>query len=88
MSQETAAKAVNIALQTTAQYVTFEFQGGEPLMNFDTLQFIVEYAEEQNQSCGKNLEFSVVTNLMLLDEEKLEFLAEHKVSICTSLDGA
>ena len=87
MSGETAAKAVDIALQTTAQYVTFEFQGGEPLMNFDTLQFIVEYAEEQNQSCGKNLEFSVVTNLMLLDEEKLDFLTEHRVSICTSLDG-
>lgn len=87
MSGETAAKAVDIALQTTAQYVTFEFQGGEPLMNFDTLQFIVEYAEEQNQSCGKNLEFSVVTNLMLLDEEKLEFLTKHGVSICTSLDG-
>ena len=87
MSGETAAKAVDIALQTTAQYVTFEFQGGEPLMNFDTLQFIVEYAEEQNQSYGKNLEFSVVTNLMLLDEEKLEFLTKHGVSICTSLDG-
>lgn len=87
MSEETAAKAVDIALQTTAQYVTFEFQGGEPLMNFDTLKFIVEYAEEQNQSCGKNLEFSVVTNLMLLDEEKLEFLTKHGVSICTSLDG-
>ena len=87
MSRETAAKAVDIALQTTAQYVTFEFQGGEPLMNFDTLQFIVEYAEEQNQSCGKNLEFSVVTNLMLLDEKKLEFLTKHGVSICTSLDG-
>lgn len=87
MSWETAAKAVDIALQTTAQYVTFEFQGGEPLMNFDTLQFIVEYAEEQNQSCGKNLEFSVVTNLMLLDEKKLEFLTKHGVSICTSLDG-
>ena len=87
MSGETAAKAVDIALQTTAQYVTFEFQGGEPLMNFDTLQFIVEYAEEQNQSCGKNLEFSVVTNLMLLDEKKLEFLTKHGVSICTSLDG-
>ena len=87
MSGETAAKAVDIALQTTAQYVTFEFQGGETLMNFDTLQFIVEYAEEQNQSCGKNLEFSVVTNLMLLDEEKLEFLTKHGVSICTSLDG-
>ena len=87
MSEATAAKAVEIALQTTAQYVTFEFQGGEPLMNFDTLRFIVEYAEEQNQSRGKNLEFSVVTNLMLLDEEKLEFLTKHGVSICTSLDG-
>ena len=87
MSRETAAKAVDIALQTTAQYVTFEFQGGEPLMNFDTLRFIVEYAEEQNQSAGKKLEFSVVTNLMLLDEEKLDFLTEHRVSICTSLDG-
>lgn len=87
MSCVTAARAVEIALQTTAQYVTFEFQGGEPLMNFDTLRFIVEYSEKRNQEIGKNLDFSIVTNLMLLDEEKRKFLAEHKVSICTSLDG-
>ena len=42
MSKETAMCAVDIALSTSAQYVTFEFQGGEPLMNFDVLKYIVE----------------------------------------------
>ena len=87
MSKETAMRAVDIALSTSAQYVTFEFQGGEPLMNFDVLKYIVEYAEKKNQLTRKNLEFSIVSNLMILDQKKLNFLIEHQVSICTSLDG-
>ena len=54
-------------------------------MNFETLKFIVEYANENKED--KQIEFSLVSNLMLLDEEKADFLAEHNVMICTSLDG-
>ena len=85
MSFETAQKAVDIALQAPSHFLTFEFQGGEPLMNFETLKYIVEYTRAQETD--KEIQFSLVSNLMLLDEEKLEFLTENQVSICTSLDG-
>ena len=85
MTEETARRAVAIALQTPARYITIEFQGGEPLLNFETLKFIVEYTNENK--ADKNVEFSMVSNLMLLDEEKLDFLMTHNVMICTSLDG-
>ena len=54
-------------------------------MNFKTLQYIVEYTKEQKTD--KQIEFSLVSNLMLLDQEKLKFLIENNVSVCTSLDG-
>lgn len=85
MSKDTARRAVDLALQAPAKYLTFEFQGGEPLMNFEILKYIVEYTK--SKETDKEVDFSVVSNLMLLDEEKFEFLTEHQVSICTSLDG-
>lgn len=54
-------------------------------MNFEILKYIVEYTK--SKETDKEVDFSVVSNLMLLDEEKFEFLTEHQVSICTSLDG-
>jgi sulfatase maturation enzyme AslB (radical SAM superfamily) len=35
----------------------------------------------------KNLIFALVTNLTLMDEDKLAWLLDHGVDICTSLDG-
>lgn len=35
----------------------------------------------------KQLTFALVTNLSLMDEEKLTWLLDHGVDICTSLDG-
>lgn len=87
MSMETAEKAVDIALSTTNPFVTMEFQGGEPLVNFPVVKRIIEYATERNKELGKQLEFTMVSNFALLDEEKLKFLLEHKVQLCTSIDG-
>lgn len=44
MSKETAERAVDIAMQSPSQSLTFEFEGGEPLMNFETLKHIVKYS--------------------------------------------
>ncbi len=87
MSKETAEKAVDLILQTPSQYVTIEFQGGEPLVNFPVVKHLIEYAKEKNREVGKYLEFTMVSNLALMDEEKLSFLLDHKVQICTSIDG-
>ena len=85
MSVETARKAVDIALQSPSKYLTFEFQGGEPLLNFETLKYIVEYTELHKKD--KEVEFTVVSNLLVLDETKLDFLQDHNVGISTSIDG-
>jgi His-Xaa-Ser system radical SAM maturase HxsB len=87
MSPETAEKAVDLALQTTSPSLTIEFQGGEPLVNFAVVKHIITYALAKNRAYGKQLEFTMVTNLSLMDEEKLAYLVDQKVQICTSIDG-
>jgi His-Xaa-Ser system radical SAM maturase HxsB len=87
MSFEVAERAVDVAFQSTAWAITIEFQGGEPTANWDVLQHVVEYATRKNRDVGKVLSFALVTNLSLMDDERLAFLLDHKVQICTSLDG-
>ena len=87
MTPEIAEKAVDLFLSSTSDFVTLEFQGGEPLVNFPVVQHIIEYALERNKTVGKRLEFTMVSNLAMMDEEKLRYLLGHKVQLCTSIDG-
>lgn len=87
MSMEIAERGVDIAFQTTATGLTIEFQGGEPLANWPVLQHIVEYARQKNSVARKVLSFALVSNLSLMDEEKLDYLLANQVQLCTSLDG-
>lgn len=87
MSPELARQVVDTIFESPSPNITIEFQGGEPLANFGTVQFIVDYAIEKNRTAGKKLEFSLITNLALMDQEKLDFLIKNNVQICTSIDG-
>lgn len=87
MSPTTADRVVDMALSSTSPAVTIEFQGGEPLANFDVVKRAIEYALERNRSYGKALEFTLVTNLSLMTDERMEYLLSRRVQICTSIDG-
>lgn len=87
MTEDTAKKIVDFIFQSPSKQITIEFQGGEPLLRFDLIKFIINYAKQKNLSGGKDLLFTVVSNLSLIDDEKLKFLADNDISICTSLDG-
>jgi len=87
MTPETASSVVDFIFQSTAPRLTIEFQGGEPLANFPIVRHVVDRALEANKSVGKTLEFTLVSNLSLMDDEKLAWLVDHKVQVCTSLDG-
>lgn len=80
-----AQKAIDFILQSPSKEITIEFQGGEPLINFDVLKYIV--SELRVKENGRVFRFTLVSNLILLTDEKLDFLIKNKVSICTSLDG-
>lgn len=87
MAPETAERAVEVAMHSPAPQLTFEFQGGEPLANFPVIERVVARALELGRAAGKTVRFSLVSNLSLMDEEKLAFLLDHGVQVCTSLDG-
>ena len=87
MSASTAEKCIDFALQTTSPALTIEFQGGEPMANWPVLKHAVGYAQQASGARGKALSFTLVTNMTLMDEERLEFLIANRVQICTSLDG-
>jgi uncharacterized protein len=87
MSEETASKAIDFALSGPSSFMKFEFQGGESLLNFDLVRFIVEVALERNKAFNKNLSFVIATNLAVVTDEMLNFCKLHQIDISTSLDG-
>ena len=74
MPLETADKVARLISQGTV-----EFQGGEPLANFSAIKQIV--------AGTKNVNYVLVSNLALMNEEILKFLMDRNFGICTSLDG-
>jgi uncharacterized protein len=87
MSSETAALALESAFRSPSQNIKIEFQGGEPLLNFELIEEVVVAAEARNETEHKNLGFVIATNLALLDDRVLDFCRTHDVYISTSLDG-
>lgn len=87
MPIERAKRVVDTIFQTSSRAINIEFQGGEPLVAWDVLEAVVLYAENKNKEIGKDLAFTLVTNLSLMDEKKLAFLLDHNVYVCTSIDG-
>lgn len=87
MTRDTARRGLELAFRSPSPHLKIEFQGGEPLLNFPLIRWIVATAREMNASRGKELAFVIATNLALLDEEILAFCQEEDVLLSTSLDG-
>ncbi|MDL2233167.1 thioether cross-link-forming SCIFF peptide maturase [Ruminococcaceae bacterium OttesenSCG-928-L11] len=89
MSAETGKKAIDflIAQSLDRQYLEVDFFGGEPLMNFDVVKEVLEYAREQGALHGKHFRFTITTNGMLLDADKITYINENMDNVVLSLDG-
>jgi His-Xaa-Ser system radical SAM maturase HxsB len=87
MSQETADKSLSMVFRSPSPAIKIEFQGGEPLLNFDLIKYLVCRARELNAIQQRNLQFVIATNLAMLTDDMLAFCREHDIHISTSLDG-
>ncbi|TPW21025.1 MAG: His-Xaa-Ser system radical SAM maturase HxsB [Elusimicrobia bacterium] len=87
MSLDTAGRVVDFVFASPSPVLTIEFQGGEPLSNPAAIELIVSRARAKAREQGRNLRLALVSNLSLLDDARLDFLMENRVSVCTSLDG-
>jgi len=97
MSKTTADKAIDFfihqiktsGINTRGNKPILIFYGGEPLMNFSTLVYIASRINSlrQYEDCIKNLEMSVITNGVLLNEKMITQLQELQVAVAISIDG-
>ena len=89
MSFEVGKKAIDylIANSGNRRNLEIDFFGGEPLMNFDVVKQLVEYGRSVEKEHGKNIRFTITTNGILLDDEKIKYINENMHNAVLSLDG-
>lgn len=89
MTEETAKQAIDFLLthSGTRRNLELDFFGGEPLMNFDVIKKTVDYARKRESEFGKNFRFTVTTNGILLDDEKIKYINREMDNVVLSLDG-
>jgi uncharacterized protein len=87
MTPETADRGLDIVFRSPNPAIKIEFQGGEPLLNFSLIRYVVEQAEARNRTEGRALQFVITTTLALLTPEVLDFCGEHQIFLSSSLDG-
>jgi len=89
MSAEVGKKAIDFIIKSSGSRHNLEvdFFGGEPLMNFDVVKEIVEYAREEEKKYNKNFRFTITTNGILLNDEIQEYINKHMHNVVISLDG-
>jgi len=87
MSTSTADRAIAMMMDSPARAVTLEIQGGEPLLAFDVIQYIIPRAKKLASEKGKELDIVVCTNLACVTDDILKYFRDEGVKVSTSLDG-
>ena len=89
MSAEVGKKAIDFVIKNSAERknIEIDYFGGEPLMNFDVVKEITDYAKKEGEKHGKNFRFTITTNGILLNDEIKEYINENMSNVVLSIDG-
>ena len=89
MTTETAKKAIDFLISNSGNHYNLDvdFFGGEPLMNWNVVKETVEYARSLEEKYNKHFNFTLTTNGMLLDDDKIDYLNKNMKNVVLSLDG-
>ena len=89
MDYDTGKAAIDFLLEKSGNRKNLEldFFGGEPLMNFDVVKKVVEYARKKEKEFGKTFRFTITTNGILLTDDKIDFINKEMSNVVLSIDG-
>ena len=89
MSFEVGKRALDFLVENsgTRRNLEVDFFGGEPLMNFEVVKQLVEYARSIEKEKGKNFRFTLTTNGLLIDDDAIDFANREMSNVVLSLDG-
>lgn len=87
MSLDTAKKAIDIFLSYRDKSIdtpSITFYGGEPLIDYSKIKWIVNYAKKVRE----DFKFNITTNASLLNNEIIDFFILNNFNVAISLDGS
>lgn len=89
MPLEVAKKAIDFVIERSGKRrnIEVDFFGGEPLMAWDTVKQTIDYARSIEEEHGKKFRFTITTNGLLLDDEKIDYINANMDNVVLSLDG-
>ncbi len=89
MSFDVGKRALDFLVENsgTRRNLEVDFFGGEPLMNFDVVKRLVEYARSIEKEKNKNFRFTLTTNGVLIDDDVIDFANREMSNVVLSLDG-
>jgi uncharacterized protein len=92
MPWETAQRIVDRCFDTLnpTGEVTYNFFGGEPMLNWPLVKRIIEYTEEKKlapENAKKKVTYHITTNLTIFPDDFVEWLKKYNISILTDVDG-
>ncbi len=89
MPFEVGKAAIDFLLKNSTGRPNLEvdFFGGEPLMNFEVVKQIVEYARSKEKEYEKHFSFTITTNGMLLDDDSIDYINKEMSNVVLSIDG-
>ncbi len=76
-----------IAESGNRRRLNITFFGGEPLTALPLIGELIAYADQQAGLAGKEVDYSLTTNALLLSDDVIDFLARHRFGITVSMDG-
>ena len=89
MSFETGKRALDFLIENSGDRRNLEvdFFGGEPLMNWQVVKDLVNYARGIEKEHGKNFRFTLTTNGVGIDDDVIQFANREMHNVVLSLDG-
>ena len=89
MTYEVGKRAFDYLIENSGTRTNLEvdFFGGEPLMNWDVVKRLVQYARSIEKQHGKNFRFTLTTNGLGITDEVIDFCNREMSNVVLSLDG-
>lgn len=89
MTRETAKEAVDYLFRLNYNLKFIQFFGGEPSLNVDIIEFIINYIKQlyEMKKIKRIPMFSIVSNLVNIDDRFIKVVKDNKINITVSIDG-
>lgn len=89
MSLDVGKSALDFLIDNSGKRKNLEVDlfGGEPLINFGVIKGIVNYGRELEAKHNKNINFTITTNGLALNDEIAEFINREMYNVVLSVDG-